>query len=123
MPAARESSIQEDDPPPSSSRRVVAHAPHSPKHGTKIHYSTQRNTTVTMTVTSLPCVLHNNTEVVKQTNKQVEHPTFHIVYRNSTPGLPHGHQSWWSHGSTLRPTLIAEWGTASVARLAAPPGE
>ena len=26
----------------------------------------------------------------KQTNKQLEHPTFHIVYRNSPPGFPHG---------------------------------
>ena len=79
-----------------------------------------------MTVTSLPCVLRNNTDqygVVKQTNKQVEHPTFHIVYRNSTPGLPHGHQTLVVTRLHALPTLIVEWGTASAARLAAPPGE
>ena len=30
--------------------------------------------------------------VGKKTNKQLEHPEFHIVYRNSTPGFPHSHQ-------------------------------
>ena len=61
--------------------------------------------------------------VVKQTNKQVEHPKFHIVYRNSTPGFPHDHQTLVVTRFHASPTLIAEWGTASVARLAAPLGE
>ena len=74
----------------------------------------------------LPCVLRNNTDqhgVVKQTNKQVEHPTFHVVYRNSTLGLPHDHQTLVVTRVHASPTLIAEWGTTSVARLAAPLGE
>ena len=57
---------------------------------------------------------------MKQTNKQVEHPTVHIAYRNFTPGLPHGHQTLVVTRLHASPTLIAEWGTASVARLAAP---
>ena len=61
--------------------------------------------------------------VVKETNKQVEHPTIHIVYRNSTPGFPHGHQTMVVTLLHASPTLIVEWGTASVARLAGPLGE
>ena len=61
--------------------------------------------------------------VGKQTNKQLEHPTFHIVYRNSTHGFPHGHQTMVVTRFHAAPTLIAEWGTASVARLAAPLGQ
>ena len=61
--------------------------------------------------------------VGKQTNKQSEHPTFHIVYRNSTPGFPHGHQTLVVTRFHTAPTLIGEWGTASVARLAAPLAE
>ena len=55
-----------------------------------------------------------------ETNKQVKHPTFHIVYRNSTPGLPHRHQTLVVTRLHASPTTIALWGTASVARLAAP---
>ena len=55
----------------------------------------------------LPCVLRNNIDqyrVVKQTNKQKEHPTLRIVYRNSTPGFPQrATKRWWPRGSTLRP--------------------
>ena len=54
---------------------------------------------------------------------KVDHPTFHIVYRNSNPGLPHGHQTLVVMRFPASPTLIAEWGTASVARLAAPLGK
>ena len=45
------------------------------------------------------------------------------VHRNSTPGLPHGHQTRVVTLLHASPTLIAEWGTASVARLAALRGE
>ena len=58
-----------------------------------------------------------------QTNKQVEHSTFHIVYLNSSPGLPQGNQTLVITPLHASPTLVDEWGTASVARLAAPPGE
>ena len=71
----------------------------------------------------LPCVLRNNTDqygVVKQTNKQKKHPTLHIVYRNSTPGLPHDHQTLVVTRVHASPTLMAKWGSTSVARLAAP---
>ena len=61
--------------------------------------------------------------VVQQTNKEVENPSFHIVYHNSTPGLPHSHQPRMVTRLHPSPTLIAERGTASVARLAAPLGE
>ena len=47
----------------------------------------------------------------------------HIVYRNSTPGFSHGHQTLVVTRFHASPTLIAEWGTASVARLAPPLGE
>ena len=40
--------------------------------------------------------------VGKQPNKQLEHPTFHIVYRNSTPGFPHSHQTLVVTRFTLR---------------------
>ena len=61
--------------------------------------------------------------VGKQTNKHLEHPTFHIVYRNSTPCFPHGHQTLVVTRFHAAPTLIAEWGTTGVARLTAPLGE
>ena len=53
-------------------------------------------------------------------NKQVEHPILHTVYRISTPGLPHDHQTLVVTRVHASPTLIVEWGTTSVARLAAP---
>ena len=61
--------------------------------------------------------------VGKQTNTQLEHPSFEIVYRNSTPGFQHSHQTLVVTRFYAAPTLIAEWGTASVASLGAPLGE
>ena len=61
--------------------------------------------------------------VGKQRNIQLEHPSLHIMYRNSTPGFPHSHQTLVVTRFCAAPTLIAEWGAASVARLAAPLGE
>ena len=61
--------------------------------------------------------------VGKQANKRLEHPTFCMLYRNSIPGFPHGHQTLVVTRFHAAPTLIAEWGTTSVARLAAPLGE
>ena len=44
------------------------------------------------------------------------HPTFHIVYRNSTPGASTtSHQTLVATRFHAAPTLIAEWGTASKA--------
>ena len=73
----------------------------------------------------LPCVLRNNIDqyrVVKPTNKQTKRtphiahcvPQFHS--RVSTTG----HQTLVATRFHAAPTLIAEWGTTSVARLAAP---
>ena len=58
-----------------------------------------------------------------ETNKQGEHPTFHGVYRDSTPKLPHGHQTLVVTWLQAWRTNIAERGTASIARVAAPSGE
>ena len=67
----------------------------------------------------LPLMLSSPSLDVKQTNKQVEHSTFHIVYRKSTPGFPQrATKQWWPRGSTLRPHSLLSG--APLARLAAP---
>ena len=84
----------------------------SPEHRTNIHYSTQRNATVRMTATSLPCVWRNNTDqygVAKQTNKwNTPHCT--LCTAIPLPGCHTATKRRWSHGSTLRPhSLLSGW--------------